>query len=190
MVYIGKQQYFQQVLGSWRSYPYLLIGIGMAGEAKISISKSTMTTDRARPTKHRSHFCQSTHYLSIQTSAEDNRPWYRKLISPIVSFGVEIVASIHPSCFYQRSKSNIANLLCTYTSIFEKQKVTHHHCNHSSLNDNYCNPHVGLYYRDEVCTFHMSILPLVDMQSTTYHIYHVSKLIFLYLRYNSERQLI
>ena len=62
-----------------------------------------------------------------------------------------------------------------------------HHCNHSSLNDNYCIPHIGLYYRDEVCTFHMSILPLVNMQSTTYHIYHASKLIFLYLRYNSER---
>lgn len=98
MVYIGKVAVIFSRLGSWRSYPYLLIGIGMAGEAKIS--KSTMTTDRARPTKHRSHFCQSTHYLSIQTSAEDNRPWYRKLISPIVSFGVEIVAFIHPSCFY------------------------------------------------------------------------------------------
>lgn len=98
MVYIGKVAVIFSRLGSWRSYPYLLIGIGMAGEAKIS--KSTMTTDRARPTKHRSHFCQSTHYLSIQPSAEDNRPWYRKLISPIVSFGVEIVAFIHPSCFY------------------------------------------------------------------------------------------
>ena len=169
MVYIGKVAVIFSRLGSWRSYPYLLIGIGMAGEAKIS--KSTMTTDRARPTKHRSHFCQSTHYLSIQPSAEDNRPWYRKLISPIVSFGVEIVAFILPSCFYQRSKSNIANLLCTYTSIFEKQKVTHHHCNHSSLNDNYCNPHVGLYYRDEVCTFHMSILPLVDMQRVLHTIF-------------------
>jgi len=62
MVYIGKVAVIFSRLGSWRSYPYLLIGIGMAGEAKIS--KSTMTTDRARPTKHRSHFCQSTRIIS------------------------------------------------------------------------------------------------------------------------------
>jgi len=49
MVYIGKVAVIFSRLGSWRSYPYLLIGIGMAGEAK-SQSKSTMTTDRARPT--------------------------------------------------------------------------------------------------------------------------------------------
>jgi len=100
MVYIGKVAVIFSRLGSWRSYPYLLIGIGWWRGRQKSQTKSTMTTDRARPTKHRSHFCQSTHYLSIQPSAEDNRPWYRKLISPIVSFGVEIVAFIHPSCFY------------------------------------------------------------------------------------------
>jgi len=100
MVYIGKVAVIFSRLGSWRSYPYLLIGIGWWRGRQKSQTKSTMTTDRARPTKHRSHFCQSTHYLSIQPSAEDNRPWYRKLISPIVSFGVEIVAFILPSCFY------------------------------------------------------------------------------------------
>lgn len=68
-------------------------GLGWRGRQK-SQNQQWRPTERERPTKHRSHFCQSTHYLSIQTSAEDNRPWYRKLITPIVSFGVEIVASI------------------------------------------------------------------------------------------------
>jgi len=102
MVYIGKVAVIFSRLGLWRSfsYPYLLIGIGMAGEAKIS--KSTMTTERPSEADQTQKPLLSIypHYLSIQTSAEDNRPWYRKLISPIVSFGVEIVAFILPSCFY------------------------------------------------------------------------------------------
>ena len=66
------------------------------GGKNLKINNDEMTTDQTQ----KPLLSIYPHYLSIQTSAEDNRPWYRKLISPIVSFGVEIVAFILPSCFY------------------------------------------------------------------------------------------
>ena len=70
MVYIGKVAVIFSRLGSWRSYPYLLIGIGMAGEAKIS--KSTMTT--IRPTERGRPNTEATLFVNLPIISQSNRP--------------------------------------------------------------------------------------------------------------------